>query len=77
MKIRKKAGKPQTLLEDLGGTDPDVMRETLLQLVDYAIVEGAILRAPGFVHLMRMARLELEHWRRPCPLCGSLCVQRS
>lgn len=75
MTISKKARKSQTLLDDLGNADPDATRETLLQLVDYAIVEGALLRAPGFVHLMRMARLELEHWRKPCPLCGSLCVQ--
>ena len=75
MKISKKSRKSQAVLDDLNSADPDVMRETLLQLVDYAIVEGAILRAPGFVHLMRMARLELEHWRKPCPLCGSICVQ--
>ena len=33
---------------------------TIEQIIDYAIVEGAELRLPLLVYLLRMARLELD-----------------
>lgn len=35
-------------------------RKCLLRMIDYAIVEGARLRAPAFVHYLRLAHTELE-----------------
>lgn len=42
-------------------------REVLMGLLDFCIVEGALIRAPQFVHYIEMARLELEHWQNPWP----------
>lgn len=42
--------------------DPDRLAalRTIEQMLDYAIVEGAQLRLPLLVYLLRMARLELD-----------------
>lgn len=49
------------------GSQEEMMeiRETILQVIDYAIVEAAIIRAPQLVYYLRMARLELEHLEAP------------
>lgn len=45
-------------------------RDMLRELIDYAIVEGAMIKAPHLIHYLQMARLEIDHWRPPCPTCG-------
>ena len=45
-------------------------RTCLLNIIDFAIIEGAQLRAPTFVHFLRRARDELERLNNPCPACG-------
>ncbi len=42
-------------------TDRRICINAIAQLLDYAIVEGAELRLPVFVFLVRLARLELKN----------------
>lgn len=51
-------------------TELEGIRALLCELIDYAIVEGAMIKAPQFIHYLEMARLEIEHWQPPCPCCG-------
>lgn len=51
------------------GGDPakaaEKTREVLMGLLDFCVAEGALIRAPQFVHYIEMARLELAHWQNP------------
>ena len=48
------------------GKQPTIVR-TIEALLDYAIMEGAALRLPMFVFLLRAARLELtKHMKGGC-----------
>lgn len=51
-------------------TETEKARRCLLQMIDYAIVEGAFLHAPTFVHYLRLARSELEYADDICSACG-------
>lgn len=48
-------------------TTDERTREVLLGLLDFCTVQGALIRAPQFVHYIEMARLELEHWQPSSP----------
>ena len=52
------------------GVNAKLPARTLRELIDYAIVEGAMIKAPHLIHYLQMARLEIDHWRPPCPTCG-------
>ncbi|MGC2780476.1 MAG: hypothetical protein WA418_33060 [Bradyrhizobium sp.] len=49
-----------TRIDTASGGRPDAASiQTLEAMLDYAIIEGAEMRRPMFVYLLRLARLEL------------------
>jgi hypothetical protein len=70
---KKKFKSIKILLDaEAGGEAADLqhVRDMLFQIIDYAVIQGAVLRSPDLIRYLELARIELAHWQPPCEECG-------